>query len=574
MLVWLVAGACSKSAEQPPVVETKPVVADAAAAPAKDTRYDSEALGAIKFELTEGTPAARERFLHGLLAMHSFWYDEAVRQFDAAIELDPSMRMAYWGAALARCKIFWGDDDVGAARDLLNRMPDPQGLSPRLQAWVMAAVALLTKGDVRESRKRFVRAMEALHAKFPDDESATFLALALLSSTRPEDPDTVEVRKRAADLARGVYERNPKHPGAAHYLIHAFDMPGHAQHALPQAKDYAKIAPAAFHARHMPAHIFSRLGMWPEAIASCKSAWDSSVAAAQREKLSANHHDFHSLSWIIEMSFELGHRRAADTALAQFANAVRDGLNYQQRMLYATQVASYMARTGEWHRVDELLKPLDSLPVLDPGAARLDPRTTGTPMACSPGGSSSNEALIERVFVLDARARAASRKDLAATKQLVAEGKAARDQLRPFFEATQPKETLEAIERTHERQGRALIARASKDDRALLAVLAESVADSEKEVGGEVNPTGLLQREEMAEIQLRLKRPKDAVASYQAVLQKFPRRARALLGLARAQKAAGDAAGSRATYQQLAVQWATAEDGTDGLAEVRAAVAR
>ena len=173
------------------------------------------------------------------------------------------MNMAYWGLAMSYCKLLWGDDDVAAARVQLSmHMPDPDRLTPREQAWARAAFELIREGDVRTSRKRFVAAMETVHDRFPDDESTTFLAIALLAATHPEDPDTTAVRERAAALAISVYEHNPKHPGAAHYLLHAYDTPELAARALPYARQYAKIAPAAFHARHMPAHIFSRLGMW------------------------------------------------------------------------------------------------------------------------------------------------------------------------------------------------------------------------------------------------------------------------------------------------------------------------
>ncbi|HSK03191.1 MAG TPA: hypothetical protein VK932_18190, partial [Kofleriaceae bacterium] len=364
-LICLAAGACSSRGADAPKGRDEgkpaaPAPAPVTPAPPPDDRYDPGALGATSFQHSEGTPEARAHFTRGLLALHSFWYDEAVRQFEAAILADPEMNMAYWGSAMSRCKLLWGDDDLAAAREVMSRMPNPDRLTPREQAWVLAGVELVRDDDVRTSRKKFAAAMDRLHAQFPDDESATFLAVALLAAMRPEDPDAAAVRERAAGLARAVFEKNPKHPGAAHYLIHAYDTPELAARALPQAREYARIAPAAFHARHMPAHIFSRLGMWKEAIASCQAAWDASLAAARREKLSANHHDFHSLSWLMEMPFELGLRKDADRALAEFGAAVRAGLGRQHRALYATGVASYMMRTGEWARVDELLAPLEA----------------------------------------------------------------------------------------------------------------------------------------------------------------------------------------------------------------------
>jgi len=576
VLIWVVAGGCSSGSDRPkvderpapPVATTKP----ATTKPPADDLYDSGALGALTFELSEGTPEARAHFARGLLALHSFWYDEAIKHFAAAIDADPTMNMAYWGAAMSRCKLLWGDDDITAARQMLTRMPAPNSLPPRAQAWVTATVALLGDGDVRSSRTRFAAAMETLHAKFPDDESATFLALALLSSTRPEAPDNLAVRKRAAALAIDVFQHNPKHPGAAHYLIHAYDTPELAPLALSYAREYAKIAPAAFHARHMPAHIFSRLGMWKEAITSCQSAWDASVGAARREKLSADHHDFHSLNWLVEMNFELGRHKDAAAALEIFAKAVRDGLGHQQRSLYVTQVSSYMARTGEWSRVDQLLAPLEAPAVADPATAMGDVRSGG-PNHCAPG-TTSNEGLVEQTYAFSARARAAAmQRDLAGTKRLLAEMEVVRAKLRPFLVGTQPKEVIAKIDETYVRHHQALHARAIGDDRALLKILRESAVGADRELGGESNPSGFVPHEEIADTLMRLDQPKAAMVEYTLVLEKHPGRAHSLLGLARALARTGDVRGARARYEQLLQLWSAADEGIDGLAEARTAVA-
>ena len=578
LVVWLAAASCSsgKPDNVPKNREANPAPPIPTAPPADD-RYDTGSLGAIGFVLSEGTPAARAHFTHGLLALHSFWYDEATRQFQAAIDADPAMNMAYWGLAMSRCKLLWGDDDVDAAHEALGRMPTPDRLTPRDQAWVNALVELLRDGDVRTSRKRFAAAMESLYAQFPDDESATFLAIALLSSTRPEDPDTGAVRKRAAALAIGVFEHNPQHPGAAHYAIHAYDTPELAALALPFARSYAKIAPAAFHARHMPAHIFSRLGMWTEGIASCKSAWDVSVAAARREKLSADHYDFHSLNWLVEMSFEVGRRTDADGALDEFAKAVRGGLGRQNRALYANQVASFMMRTGQWSRVDELLAPLATPTVeeTDPTVAPGSAARAGEPQShCAPAAAASPLELLEQLSVLDARARAAAMQhDLEKTRSFVRDIDAVRAKLRPFFLATQPKEAVARIDEAHTRQRQALLARAGANDRALLTVLQRSAVGADQESGGESNPSGFLLHEEIADTLMRLERPKDAAVEYALALHNHPRRARSLLGAARAASRLHDPHAARASYQQLLELWNAADENTDGLAEARAAVA-
>ena len=530
-------------------------------APAANDSSDEAALGAVAFPLSEGTPEARAHFTRGMLALHSFWYTEATRQFDAAIAADPAMNMAYWGAALSRCKLLWGQDDTNAARHLLARMPDPDRLSEREQAWVLAIVELIKAGDVRTSRARFAAAMEELYGRFPDDESETFLALALLSTIRPGDANEIAVRLRAGSLALDVLTRNPKHPGAAHYLIHAFDVPQLAGYALPFAYAYARIAPAAFHARHMPAHIFGRLGMWEQAIASCRSAWDVSVATAQRDKLSVDDRDFHSLNWIVEMSFEVGRRKDAEAALALFASAVREGAGDFVRAQYATQVASYMARTGEWTRVDELLAPL----------AGSTPRSDMSSMHCGMAPGPMPNALIEQIAVIDARARAsAMTRDVEKTQRLVDDLDRARAELRSVLQATQPPAVVAKLDAARERHRRALLARARGDDRGLLEVLRESV-DDDVELGGEINPNGYLVREDIAETWMRLGRPDAAAAEYQNVLAEHPGRAHALLGAARALARSGDRTASRRTYRQLLELWSNADPDTDGLAEAKAA---
>ena len=563
--------ACSKP-DEPRPRPTPELTPDATPKPT-DERYATEALGALTFEHTEGTAEARAFFTRGLLALHSFWYDEATRQFQQAITADRQMNLAYWGLAMSHLKLLWGEDDLTAARLALSKMPNPDRLSPREQAWVMAAVELVKAGDVRTSRKRFAESLTTLHTLYPDDEAKTFLAVALLSTTRPEDPDTLEVRKRAAALASEVYARNPKHPGAAHYIIHAYDTPELASLALPHARDYARIAPAAFHARHMPAHIFSRLGMWSDAIASCHAAWDASLASARREKLSANHHDFHSLGWLIEMYFELGQRDKATAMLATFAKAVEAGLGRQHRALYATEVASFMMRTGDWARVDELLAPLAKPPVDEPIPASGSGATrAGEPSHCAPGAASPLQ-LVEQLAVLDARLRAAAMQhDAAKTRKLLAEVDALRVELRPSLAATQPKEALARIDASHARHRQVQLARATKNDRALLPLLRAQAAEVQLEVGGESNPSGFVAHDDVGDTLLRLGKPAEAVAAYQLALKTHPGRARSLLGVARAATKAGDASTARAAYEQLVKQWTAADPDLDGLAEARAAI--
>ncbi len=500
-----------------------------------------------------GTPEARAHFDRGLVALHSFWYDEAEREFQAAIDADRAFSMAYWGLAMSKSPLLWGGDRVDEARATLARLPHPDRLSPRDQAWVQAARALFGATDLYSSRRAFAAAMEEVHQRFPDDESATFLAAALLAQMRPGDPDEAAVRERAGALAAEVFARDPKHPGAAHYLIHAYDTAALAARALPAARAWATIAPEAPHARHMPAHVFARLGLWKEAIASCQSAWDASLAAAARHRLGADHRDLHSLSWLVEMNFELGRRGAADAALDLFSTAARDGLSRENRTAYINQVASYLVRTGDWKRADQLLAVLDA-PAADAG----DPQ-------------SGIMEVFERRAIASTRARAAAgMRDVRATEKWIGEVRAIDAQLHEVLAQSQPPEMVARQEQENERTLRALLARARGDQRGLLAVLQE-MDSSDPDPPGEVGLSASILRESVADVLLALGRAGEALAAYQAVVRDHPGRARSMLGAARAAKRAGKPEVARSWYAKLAEQWSEADEGTDGLAEVRAA---
>ncbi|CAN5686785.1 hypothetical protein BH11MYX1_BH11MYX1_01300 [soil metagenome] len=557
MIALLLVGGCSSNKSDPPKVD-QPSAGSAAA-------RSGDLLGVSTFQLAEGNAASRAHFQRGLRALHAFWYDEAIREFDAAIAADPTLRMAYWGAAMSRIQVLWGHDDVTGARAILAKTPNPEGLSPREQAWIGATLALMNEGDdVPTSRKRFVAAMEDLDQAFPDDESKAFLALALLASLRPGDGDEVAVRKRAFALAMEVYKRNPLHPGAAHYAIHAYDTPTLASGALEIAKAYAASAPAAFHARHMPAHIFARLGKWPEAIASCQAAWDASVEAARHDRLSADHEDFHSLNWLIEMNFELGHRKEADRALATFAAAVTSGLSHEQRNQYALAALSYLVRTSEWKRAGELLAPL-AAPAVD---------AAGGSGHCGSGASipPSVNALLEQGAVIDVRALAAAMlRDVPTTKRLVGEAEVVHAKWRIAAAAFEPPQAIAQIDASYARRQRALLARASNDDVALLAILREGVAGADaREAGGESVQSGSLVREQIADILLRQGKLTEAATEYARVLASHPGRAHSLLGAARTAARDHDDVSALALYKSLMVVWATADTDTDGLAEAKA----
>src|SRR3989441_1529756 len=177
----------------------------------------------------------------------------------------------------------WREQDTEAARAVLTKIRDTAKLTPRERAYLNAVTVLYGKGDKVARDKAYAAAMEKLYRDSPEDlEAACFYALSLLA-VDGQSPNPLRTRIQAGVLALDVFRKNPDHPCAAHYTIHAFDDPDHAILALPAARRYARIAPESHHALHMPAHIFLQLGMWPEAAASNEAGWAASVAWVKRQ---------------------------------------------------------------------------------------------------------------------------------------------------------------------------------------------------------------------------------------------------------------------------------------------------
>lgn len=532
-------------------------------------------LGSVSFP-NSGARRAQPAFLRGLALLHSFEYDDAAEAFREAQRLDPGFALAYWGEALTYDHPIWGEHDSTAARAALARLGDSpeqriaRGKTPREQAYLSAVEALYGEGALAARYRAYEAAMGRVQERFPDDLDAAALHALSLLTIRPRGTTDLRTTVQAAAICEAVLHRNPTHPGATHYLIHAYDDPVLAPLGLPVARRYARIAPRAEHALHMPSHIFVRLGQWREAVASCQAAWDASVAWVRREKLSADHQDFHSLSWLIELSFERGRRGDADRALAIYAEAVRGGLTRDKRGAFANQVASYLARTGEWTRVDELLAPLQA-PAADAGSA-----SAGSSMACGhgpePAGSPGER--LERRAVLGAQAEAAAgRRDEPGVRRFLDQRDAVDAELHPFLVATQPKELVERTDKLRGLVREALLARARGDDRAMIAALRPLATDQDREFIGEGTAGGMLHHEAIAEALARLGDARQALSEYRVVLANHAGRARSLLGAARAAAKTGDDVASRDYYRKLLAAWSEASEDTDGLAEARRAVA-
>jgi tetratricopeptide (TPR) repeat protein len=260
-------------------------------------------LGRISFP-TSGSAPAQAPFVRGVLLLHSFEYDDAIEAFRQAQRIDPGFAMAYWGEALSYNQPLWYNENVAKARAVLARLAPTraarQAKAPtaREKAYVDAVERLFGDGAKPARDRAYAERMTDIARQFPDDhDAAAFSALALLATVPSGERDTT-VSLKAGAIAAAVLAKNPEHPGAAHYALHAFDDGEHAAMGLQAARTYARIAPASSHARHMPSHIFLPLGMWDEAVASDESSFAASVDRVKRLGLSMAQADFHSLGWL------------------------------------------------------------------------------------------------------------------------------------------------------------------------------------------------------------------------------------------------------------------------------------
>lgn len=261
-------------------------------------------LGRVHFD-TSCNDVAQRRFDRAMRYQHSFWYQQSKEVFEEAAQADPDCAIAYWGVALAYLN------------NPHNAIPEPN-LAPGLAAVEKAraigakserehdyidaiAVMYTDYGKLTHTQRirAYLQAMEKLAAKYPsDDEAQIGYAITLNTSALPSDKSYAQQLKGAAIL-EAIWQRQPQHPGVAHYLIHLYDYPALASKGLEAAKKYAQIAPAAPHAQHMPSHIFTRVGYWKESIESNSDSAKSARAAKEWSD------QLHAIDYVVYANLQL-----------------------------------------------------------------------------------------------------------------------------------------------------------------------------------------------------------------------------------------------------------------------------
>ena len=504
-------------------------------------------LGRVEFP-TSGSASAQAHFLRGLAALHSFWYEEALEAFRESTKAEPDFMMGYWGEAMAHNHPLWSEQDLTAARQVVAKIKDTPKLTERERAYLNAIKVLYGEGDKRARDVAYSAAMEKLYRAHPEDlDAAAFYSLSLLGLMGPNYKG-YRLQAQAGAIALAVYEKNPNHPGAAHYIIHAFDDPDHAILALPAARRYANIAPEAHHARHMPSHIFLQLGMWPETAASNESAWESSDNWMKRKKLSLSVRDYHSLHWLLYAYLQQGRYRKAEELLQLMKKVMAESTydnklrpNYYENN-WANMAAAFIVETERWQIASELF-PLANSP--NPASQ--------TPPGGGHGGHSAAATSTDTM-----RYSGAARTLPSFIRALSAAIRGSNDVatgLPPIREAQ-----IAAV-------------RASNNaDHAKAIELIRKAAELEEQGPAPSGPPSLIKptHELFGEILLRAGKPVEAAAQFKTSLLRQPNRARSLLGAARAAAQSGDQTSAATFYAKLLEQWKQADDDLPELREARA----
>ncbi len=523
-------------------------------------------IGRVAFP-NSGAASAQADFLRGVAWLHSFGYEDAIDAFRAAQKADPGFAMAYWGEAMSFSQPLWFFEEVPKGRAALAKLgPTPaariaKAKTPREQGFMRAVEALFGPGDKPARAAAHAVAMAAVAAGNPaDDEAQTFYALALLA-TMPRGDAAVPLRRQAGALAENVFTRSPNHPGAAHYILHAYDHPTLAARGLSAARAYAKIAPAASHALHMPAHSFLQAGLWDEAAVSDEASWNASIAWAKRRGLPVSSRDFHSLSWLQYEWTQQGRFSMTKVALAHVDAAMKESES-PQAASRRPQVVSPQHAGGHGYGESEIGRGSGIAALRnDRGSMRARYIIESERWSEMKGQSTFDN--IEELFALGLSA--VNLADAGRVQSTI-------EQLRNASAPTQPAELREQAEvMLREMEALDLFARGRHAE--AFAMMDRAVALQARMPKPIGRPFPVKGADELyGELLLQVGRAKEAAVWFDRTLARTPNRSRAVLGLARAYRNAGDAASSRATYKRFLANWRLADPGLPEIAEAREAL--
>jgi tetratricopeptide (TPR) repeat protein len=492
-----------------------------------------QTLGRIDFP-NSGNAAAQAPFIRGVLLLHSFEYEDAAKAFREAQAADSTFALAWWGEAMTHTHPLWDEQDLPAARAILVRLgPDAatrlaRAGTPRERAYLETTEALYFADAPKPKRDTLTaEAFERIMRENPaDDEAKAFYALWLMGLS--QGTRNVAAYMRAGALAEEVYRHNPEHPGALHYIIHAFDDPVHAPLGLHAAREYSRIVLDADHAQHMTTHIFLALGMWPETVRQ------NAIAAGPD---SANWKPGHYTSWMDYGLLQLGRVSAARRHFEIMrANLGTNASPGRQGYLLSMR-AHYLILSERWS--DSLVSATFDLPRAGAVPRASDAFALGY-AALKRGDRRAAEAQLQALTGI--------------AKQLERDTAYAFNRRVPAVMAA-------------EMEGLLLWGR-GKREAALEKI--RGISKEEDAFPSEFGPPDIVKpsHELLGELLLDFQRPADAQREFARALELAPGRSPSLRGLLRAARATGDSATSLRALEQLRTNLAGADPDAPGYSEL------
>lgn len=491
---------------------------------AKPQGTETQTLGAVNFP-TSCKEEVAETFARGLALLHSFEYPEARADFEAVAEQDPSCAIAHWGVAMSYYHQIWPTPtppDSFAAGSIAAQKAETIGAATdRERGYIAAINAFYGHGEDRPHRlrtKAWSESMRALSERFSDDtEAKIFYALSLLADLDPTD-SMLGNQHQAAAILNELFGDQANHPGVAHYLIHALDYPELADRGLPAARAYANIAPSSSHALHMPSHIFTRVGLWDESIATNVKSADASRRMTATSGAEVN---LHPHAYLAYAYLQIDDQRSAKAVLDEAAleTRARDG----------RPIAEIPARWALERRDWEAAADVESSAI---ESADWPPAPV-------------------RALILFARALGAARSDR------VNDARAEVEKLRLLHVGLVESPIAGRYDWASNVESMRLAAAAwvaYAEKRAAEAVeLARSAADLDDATGKHPATPGALlpARELLGDLLLELNRPSEALVQYERSLREAPKRFNSLYGAARSAELSGSPEKAEEHYGKL-----------------------
>ena len=483
-------------------------------------------LGKVHFE-TSCLPEAAAAFDRGMLYQHSFWYRASQREFNAALKADPGCGIAYWGIALS---LLWNPHVAPPPKNLaegaaaIAKGKEVGARTERERDYIAALSAMYADFDKVDHRTRvlnYLSAMEQLAAKYPnDDEAQIDYAIALNVGASPTDKTYANQLKGAAILEK-IWERQPDHPGIAHYLIHLYDTPALAEKGITAARRYAKVAPDAPHAQHMPSHIFTRVGFWRDSIES--NVLSARSAAAIKEPAD----QLHAMDYEVYAYLQLGQDARAKAVIDEMmAVPVSNEAFLAGAYALAASPARYAVERGDWKAASALEVRQSPMPYV----SALSWFAKGLGAARS-GDTAAAQAAVTQLVSLRDQLR--EKKDAYWSGQVDIQSRIVSAWMR--WATGQKDEALQTMSD---------------------AADAEDKTEKHPVTPGQLTPA----RELYGAMLLQAGKPADALAAFEATLRKEPNRLDAILGAADAAAAAAAAGDKGKAKQYYAAATALASD--------------